>query len=109
MIKHIASDDGSSLTVDGWFEQNGDYYSRLFRMNADPARVAKFVTSVQPSRYLGILRWMYQGSVLADVLCDTTDVPRKDLSSVIGMFVYDGDLVPSLAGHARHLPRAVIA
>lgn len=99
------------VTVDGWFEQNGDYLTRLLRIGASRARVARFVRALHPSRYIGVLRWTVGDALLADVLCDATDIPRDrdgTYREVLGFFFYSDALPARMQQYASMFPRAVI-
>lgn len=110
LIRLLASVFSDDLSVDGWFEQNGVYMNRLFRMGTNPKRVASFAQEVRLSRYVGVLRWKIGEAIFADVVCDTTDVPRGDYSLVRGVFMFDEGVATSstYASYQAALPNAVL-
>jgi hypothetical protein len=60
------------------FSLNGDYLKSLFQLQPDPERVTAFVKAIRLSRHVGVIRWHLGDEVLADAVCDTTDIHRED-------------------------------
>jgi len=74
--------------IQTWFTQNGDYLRNLYQLQPEPVRLSEFVTRLRLSRYVGIARWYLDDKILADVVCDTTDINREHprYGAVLGIF-----------------------
>jgi hypothetical protein len=100
----------SKLNVQTWFSLNGDYLKSLFQLQPDPERVTAFVKTIRLSRYVGVIRWHLGDEVLADAVCDTTDIHREDrpYASVLGVFFMNPKHAVAGAASARTLmPRTL--
>jgi hypothetical protein len=106
----LGGDLAENVHVQTWFALNGDYLRNLFQLQPDSARLTRFVTRLRPSRYVGIARYFLGDEVLADVICDTTDIHREDrpYSSVIGVFFMNAKHASTGAGYQSMMPGTLL-
>lgn len=95
----------SNLRAEGTFYQNGAYLRDLFELEADAVRVGVFARSVRMSRYVAVIRWFLGDEMLADVICDTTDIFHETTpyAAVLGVFLIRGEQVEAARNVAGNL------
>ncbi|NVB43021.1 hypothetical protein G6O69_34685 [Pseudenhygromyxa sp. WMMC2535] len=65
------------MKVELRFVLGGDYLGELLELGLEePGRIARFVMEASLPRYLGVIRFFIGDEMVADVLCDTTDIFR---------------------------------
>lgn len=106
LFKHlVGSSLSDSITTEGSFLLNGEYLKELYSLGGDAERIASMVKSTHFSRYLGVLRWYVNDEILADIVCDTTDIYRESdpYGSVLAVLLFDGRYVQPAKEMARGL------
>lgn len=74
----VASARRESLYMVARFVPNGDYKCEAWTLGLEPRRAYAVTTGLFMSRYVGVLRFMDGDEWVADVLCDATDLNRRD-------------------------------
>ncbi len=77
------------LRVDTWFQHGSDYLKSLMSAPAgvSPDRIARLARRAWP-RYVGLIRFGLGKRPLVDMVCDTTDIPRDDVSPLLVVLPY---------------------
>ncbi len=111
MFRFLLGRERSAITVQTWFAQNGDYLAGLYRLRAEAGRVEAFATRARLSRYVGVARFYLDDAILADVVCDTTDIHREDLpyGSIVGVFFAIAKHADAAKTYQDFMPKALIA
>jgi hypothetical protein len=102
----------SRLRFECWFALNGAYTEELYKMRVTSwRRVQRFMETAQLSRYVAIIRWYLDEEVLADVVCDTTDIARTvpPYGAVLAIVMFAESFADECRKYATDvMPRAVV-
>lgn len=87
------------------FVPNGDYRSEAWSLGLEPRRAYALAAGLLLSRYVGVLRFMVGDAWIADVLCDVTDLNRRDpkWGSVVALVAADTAPLAPVASDLREL------
>lgn len=100
------------LRVELAFVQAGRYLRNIYRIQgADLARMGAFARTIVPSRYIGRMRFFLGDGVLADVVCDTTDIARDvpRHSPIIGVLPFSAKHIDAFRDYAKdEVPWAIV-
>jgi len=101
----LGKDLANAITTEGSFLLNGEYLKDLYSLGGDGKRIAQMVQHTRLSRYVGLLRWFLNGEILADVVCDTTDIYRETepYGAVLAVLLFDSRYVEPAKKMAKDL------
>ncbi len=75
-MQRLAVGEEDPLRTEARFIMGGAYLKECFTLGLAADRVAKLVTEILVSRYVGVLRFSAGDNWLGDVVCDSTDLRR---------------------------------
>ena len=105
--------DRDRIRVEMWFVLGGRYLRDLARVGVpDPERLRPLITSVHLSRYVGVIRVFRGEEAAADIICDTTDIPRNNPpgAPVLAAFAFHSGYLGTLRDFATSsAPHAIVA
>lgn len=112
LLKHALGVRYAECRIEMFFRMNGAYLAELYTLGLDPDRLRPFLKESRFSRYVGVIRYFVGEDLVADVVCDTTDISRTEPRSgeVIGVAAYATNLRAGFEDFCtrRNLSRAVV-
>lgn len=109
ILRLVGRENEANLRVDLSFTLSGAYVRGLFGLPVDePERIAALAQSVALPRYIGIVRYSYEDTPLADVICDSTDIVRDvpRYGAVLSLFGFRTEYAQALRKYAESLEGA---
>ena len=111
LVRYVLPSEVSDPIIDLRFCLGGEYLNELLLSGAAKDRILQFIRDATLSRYVGIVRFVCEGSKMVDFVCDTTDIARSypEYSTVIAVFVYPDSYVEQFQAFAKdHFPNVLV-